>query len=176
MSKKLPDGEIVPRRTFELGAFPTSGHLLSDLTNSLCAYVPGRPFDTSRFKISYAAVSLVSIADQSASKIAPLRASRNAIASALNTPASRSFRCHARRERSKPARSSHRKSGERWPLGELATSRVRPEPPPLCRAALTSRGQADQNIPQETATPRARRTARSAEKQVANFMDKPSDK
>jgi len=72
VSKKLPDGEIVPRRTFELGAFPTSGHLLSDLTNSLCAYVPGRPFDTSRFKISYAAVSLVSIADQSASKIAPV--------------------------------------------------------------------------------------------------------
>ena len=72
VSKKLPDGEIVPRRTFELSALPTSGPLLSDLTNSLCAYVPGRPFDTSRFKISYAAVSLVSIADQSASKIAPV--------------------------------------------------------------------------------------------------------
>jgi hypothetical protein len=90
VSKKLPDGEIVPKRTFELGAFPTSGHLLSDLTNSLCAYVPGRTFDTSRFKTSYAAVNLVSIADQSASTIAPLRASRNAIASALSTPASRS--------------------------------------------------------------------------------------
>jgi hypothetical protein len=44
-----------------LSAFPTSGHLLSDLTNSLCAYVPGRTFDTSRFKTSYAAVNLVSI-------------------------------------------------------------------------------------------------------------------
>jgi hypothetical protein len=71
VSKKLPDGEIVPRRTFELAAIPTSGHVSSDFTNSFCAYVPGRPFDTSRFKTSYAAVSLVSIADQSAS-IAPL--------------------------------------------------------------------------------------------------------
>jgi hypothetical protein len=47
------DGEIVPRRTFELAAIPTSGHLLSDFTNSFCAYVPGRPFDTpaSRFRM-----------------------------------------------------------------------------------------------------------------------------
>jgi hypothetical protein len=52
-----------------------SGHVPIDLPNSQCAYVPGGPFDTSRFKISYASVSLISIADQSASVIAPSRAS-----------------------------------------------------------------------------------------------------
>src|ERR1700730_15423194 len=51
------------------------------------------------------------------------------------------FRFCAHREGPNPAQSSHRKSGERRPLGELATSRVRPEPQPRYRAAP---GQADQ--------------------------------
>jgi hypothetical protein len=71
-----------------LGVIPTSGHVSSKLANSHCAS-RRRTFDTSRFKISYASVSLVSIADQSASTIASSRASRNAIVSALYTPASR---------------------------------------------------------------------------------------
>jgi hypothetical protein len=136
-----------------LAAIPTSGQLLSDFTNSFCAYVPGRPFDTSRFKISYAAVSLVSIADQSASTIAPPRASRYAIASALNTPASRyaslaELFAVTPVEKGRNPRDHRTVSlGSDGPLGELATSRVRPEPQPRYRAAPASRGQADQNIP-----------------------------
>jgi hypothetical protein len=142
--------------------YPTaaSGHVPIDLPNSQCAYVPGGPFDTSRFKISYALVSLISIADQSASVIAH-RGHREM----PSFPPLRCLPCgglhrRAHKEGSKPARLSRRKSLERCPLGEPAISRVRRELPLRCQAAPASRGLSNQNSPQETATPLVRQFAR----------------
>src|SRR5262245_61379798 len=55
------------------------------------AYISLGVFATSRFKVLYALVSIVSIVDQLASVMESTLASRNAIASARSIPASRNF-------------------------------------------------------------------------------------